>query len=96
MEHGWLITRDYTADEYSNAKGVCGPSTTHYTPGDIKHHPDAREFRLLDDDGNLMARGLYVGDDGEDIFSPLDDYAEAMWGCTQIQYKNKHGEWETI
>ena len=96
MTHGWLITRDYTADEYSNAKGVYGPSTTTYTADEIRHHPDARTFRLLDDDGNLMAKGLYVGDDSEDLFAPLDDYGEAMWGCTEIQYKNKRGEWEAI
>ena len=96
MTHGWLITRDFTADEHSNAKGVYGPSETDYTADEIRHHPDARTFRLLDDDDNLMAKGLYVGDDSEDLLAPLDDYGAAVWGCTQIQYENEYGEWETI
>ena len=94
-KHGWLITKVFDDDDQRSV-GVFGPSTTDLTPDEIKAHPDARPFRLLDDDDNLMAEGLYVGDDSEDMLSPLDDYGEGNWGCTQVQYKNEQGAWETV
>ena len=94
MRHGWLITK-VTDEEDQGSVGVFGPSATDLTPDEIKAHPDARPFRLLDDDGEVYAEGLYVGDDSEDSFAPLDDWGMPAWGCTEIQYKRGEA-WETL
>ncbi|EEF58308.1 hypothetical protein [Pedosphaera parvula] len=57
---------------------------------------EGKEFRMLDDDKNLMASGRYIGPDDETEFRPLDDFGMANWGCTMIQYRNKEGMFETI
>ena len=51
------------------------------------------KFRLLDSDGIIYAYGY---SDDNSSFDPLDDYIE-VYGCTEIQYKNKlTGVWETL
>lgn len=51
------------------------------------------KFRLLDDDGNILAYG-YSSDDSS--FLPMD-YYRGSYGCTEIQYKNeKTKEYETL
>ncbi|AII15625.1 hypothetical protein CIG1485E_a0100 (plasmid) [Campylobacter iguaniorum] len=53
------------------------------------------EFRLLDDDGEVYAKGYSDDGSSENAFAPLDDYGMPAWGCTEIQYKEK-GKWETL
>lgn len=53
------------------------------------------KFRLLDDDGEVYAHGLASDEDTEMAFEPLD-LAMGLWGCTEIQFKNKDGEWKTL
>lgn len=50
------------------------------------------KFRLLDDDGVIYAYG-YSNNDSS--FAPLDCY-EGAYGCTEIQYRNKEGVYETL
>ncbi|MHB8995142.1 MAG: hypothetical protein ACYC63_07830 [Armatimonadota bacterium] len=95
QQHGWVITRVFHADD-QRCVGVSGPSDSVFTAEHIKASPDKQQFRLLDDDGGIMAYGYYLGSDGEELFSPLEDYGRGNWGCTEIQYKDEHGKWETI
>ncbi len=53
------------------------------------------KFRLLDDDGNVYFHGKCITDFGEEAFAPLDDFG-AAYGCTDIQYRNEKGEWESL
>jgi hypothetical protein len=59
----------------------------------------AREFQLYDDDGIHYATGFIVtrpDDIGSELdFIPLEDYG-AGYGCTEIRYRNKDGEFETL
>jgi len=56
--------------------------------GKAKHH-----FKLFDDDGVLYLEGV---SGNSSSFEPLD-WAMAMYGCTEIQYKNNDtGKWETL
>lgn len=58
--------------------------------------PPLYDFRLLDDDGIVYAYGKSTDNSSEDAFEPLDCY-EYVYGCTEIQYKNKQtGVYETL
>ena len=58
--------------------------------------PPLYKFRLLDDDGTIMAYGLSTDCDTEAAFAPLDRY-EGAYGCTCIEYKNTEtGKWEEL
>jgi len=76
----WIITRDHLDGNINLSKNS---------------FPDPERFkiyfRLYDDDGTLyfegyMTRDLY--DQGEDIFSPLDDFGTPGYGCTFMMVKN--------
>lgn len=63
---------------------------------DLGSVPELYDFRLLDDDGIVYAYGKSTDDSSEDAFTPLDCY-EYVYGCTEIQYKNKQtGAYETL
>lgn len=49
-------------------------------------------FRVLDDDNTTYFWGVSSDDES---FEPLDMIGVA-YGCTQIQYKNKQGKYETL
>lgn len=58
------------------------------------------EFRLLDDDGNILFEGECEDlnkQDGDDAFAPLD-WAEADSGCTAMQFRatGSNSEWEDL
>ncbi len=58
--------------------------------------PTLYSFRLLDDDGEIYAYGKSTDNSSEAAFAPLDSY-EAVYGCTEIQYKNPvTGKYETL
>ena len=61
----WLIT--YDRIDGGESKGVRGPRASRLTRSEIRKHGKA--FRLLDDDGELYYRGLYVGPDDETLFA---------------------------
>lgn len=50
-------------------------------------------FRMLDDDGMVYFEGVTTRDHS---FCPLDDFGRPDSGCTEIQYKNVDGKWETL
>ena len=54
------------------------------------------DFRLLDDDGEIYAYGKSTDDRTMAAFAPLNKYMP-LYGCTEIQYKNKKtGKYETL
>lgn len=53
------------------------------------------KFRLLDDDKEVYYIGFSDDCDSERAFEPLDMFGAAD-GCTEIQYLNKRGKWETL
>ncbi|OQC31326.1 MAG: hypothetical protein BWX70_00941 [Verrucomicrobia bacterium ADurb.Bin070] len=92
----WTITKDYLADPNarpgtnSNAVGIVGrPCGARLTAQQIIEHPDAKRFRMLDDDGEINYEGYIVG---SDEFAPLDHFGEPNAGCTSIQVQ-ENGAW---
>ena len=77
-KYGWIIDKDY----------FDGTSTGE-TFGMEVPEGEGEEFRLYDDDNNLMAVGRIVGN--YDGFEPIDDIGEGNWGCTGIRYKGVNG-----
>lgn len=58
------------------------------------------KFRLLDDDGIIYAYGImdkdrFLYDENVEGFEPLDRYMYD-YGCTEIQYMNDDGIYETL
>lgn len=56
-------------------------------------------YRLLDDDGEIY---FYILSDAnhhegteEELFAPLDHFTSSH-GCTEIQYKDDNGKYETL
>jgi len=98
--NAWTITKDYFADPdakrgtNSNAVGMTGPHgiPTALTAKKIAEHPDAKPFRMLDDDNTLCYEGFLIGDDD---FAPLDDFGEPNAGCTRIQVL-ENGAWVEV
>lgn len=92
----WMITVDHTGDTPRNLKGhehILGD----LSPGEIRKHPEACEFRMYDDDDNLYYEGMYVGPDDHNMFSPLDDFGEPNAGCVVIEYWHKASQnWEML
>ena len=91
----WTITKDHIADPdarpgtNSNAVGIVGPRAARLTAQQIIEHPDAKRFRMLDDDGEINYEGYIVG---SDELAPLDDFGEPNAGCTSIQVQ-ENGAW---
>lgn len=92
MKTEWVITRSYPAAGDGGAVGVVGPRGAALTERQIAGHPDAKRFRLFDDDGTLYYEGFLVGDDE---FAPLDDFGEPNAGCTGEQVL-EDGEWKWL
>jgi hypothetical protein len=94
MKRGWIITRDYLAEEYgdeSDDVGLMGPRDVPYTAEELRAH--GKPFRMLDDDGILYYEGFSIP--GND-FGPLDDYGTGGAGCTEIQYRDDAGNWRRL
>lgn len=101
----WTITKDHIADpsepnpSNANAVGIVGPRSAKLTADEIIRHPQARRFRMKDDDGELYYEGVMVvtpedGDEAE--FRPLDDFGMPNAGATIIEYQNADGNWEPL
>lgn len=97
MSYSWLITVDhFDGDNDDSAVGTYGPRNSKLKADDIREDPEAIPFRMFTDDNELIYEGLYVGDDSEDQFGPLDDFGTPNFGCTRIEYKNDDGEWAQL
>ena len=53
-----------------------------------------QQFKMYDDDGILYYKGTIFGE--YDGFEPLENFGMSNAGCTDIQYKNIIGEWESL
>jgi hypothetical protein len=91
--YGWMLTFDHFDNKPSS---VAGPNAMSDEILARLKAGEGKEFRMFDDDKNLMASGRYIGPKDETEFRPLDDFGTANWGCTMIQYRNKKGKFETI
>ena len=89
----WEITKDCSGDE-PEAVGVSGGNKK-----TLERSWSLRPFRLLDGDNIVYYEGsFYCTDDesnGEEGFSPLDDYGMPNAGCTSIEYWID-GKWVTL
>jgi hypothetical protein len=101
----WTITKDFIADpaarqpSNANAVGMVGPRNAKLTAEEILRHPQARRFRMRDDDGELYYEGVMVvtPEDGEEAeFSPLSDFGSPNAGATSIEYQGPDGIWEPL
>lgn len=92
MKTEWVITRAYPAAGDDGAVGVVGPRGAALTARQIAGHPDAKRFRLFDDDDTLYYEGYLVG--GDEL-APLDDFGEPNAGCTGEQVL-EDGEWKWL
>ena len=84
----WRIDRDCLepAGSEDSAVGFGQGSTL-----ELKPYHKRKRFRLLDDDGEIY----YAGWSTSESFAPLD-WAAHYAGCTEIQYRNRNGEWEAL
>lgn len=99
----WMIVRDLFAErcEREGDENVYSYQG-HTGPGPVGEFALRRlesgqgtQFRLLDDDGEIYATGIYDGSaDDEGAFSPLE-FGAANWGATEIQYRRGR-RWETL
>lgn len=80
----WVITKW--------CKSITGDGKDWYVNKDIDKKNMPHRFRLLDDDGAVYAYGV---SDDSNSFAPLNYYM-ASYGCTEIQYRNKDGKYETL
>ena len=89
--YGWIITKDYLADEEINRQG-----RMNYTSKDICKRliiGEGVEWQTRDDDQNLVHEGRFIGDHmSEDGFAPLDQFSMPDAGATEIYYRDK-GVW---
>ena len=88
MKYGFRINRDLIG---TGSYGVTSPMTAR-TAEMLKRK--GAEFRMLDDDRAVYYHGRILGE--YDGFEPLDDFGEAMAGCTIIQYKDDQGVWADL
>jgi hypothetical protein len=87
----WVITKDTLAASspatIKSSEGLCGPRSCHLSRAEIEAHPNAKKFRLLDDDREVYVEGVMVDLSGHTSgFEPQDDYGEGALGTTIIQY----------
>lgn len=90
--YGWIVDTDHLFDAadpdgFEDEAGTMGPRLI---PFRYLHvlltDPDAgRRFRIYDGDDELYYSGRYLGPD-EELYGPLDDWAEANAGATTIEY----------
>lgn len=94
----WTITKDLLANPKAdpgtneNAVGLVGPARAALTHTEIINHPQAKKFRLLDDDDVAYYEGVLVGDDE---FAPLDDFGTPNAGCTSVEVW-EHETWVRV
>lgn len=96
---GWIITKEYDLSGES-VVGTIGPRDINEATTKALESGLGTRFRLLDDDGEVMAEGRYFGVDGDEkeAFAPLNDFGMGMWGCTMLEYwkDGKGGGWTML
>lgn len=92
--YAWVITEDN--GEVDTIVGIRGPSSCHLTKDEIVNHPEAKKFRLVDDDDIVYCHGYFVDLVGKASgFEPKDNFGEPELGCTKIQYY-EDGVWKSL
>lgn len=113
IRYCFLITHEYDYD-YDPRTGryvtTVTPQTEPWygpkeaTEDEVRLARKGQPWRVLDDDGAVMARGrMWTSDAPEDwtssdaCFAPLDDFGAGMYGCTTLQYFDKtERKWKTL
>ena len=90
MKTEWTITKDLVND--GEADGTVGPRDAKMTAGQIVNHPQAKRFRMFDDDRILYYEGSLVGGDE---FAPLYCFGGPNAGCTGIKIF-ENGKWNWL
>ena len=95
--YGWIITKDYLAEEFGSTpeEGIMGPRGI-----DPKIKADllagkGHTFYMYDDDGERYYKGRAIGKEGSEEFcyGPLGDFGGPNAGCTLIKWHG-HEEWD--
>jgi hypothetical protein len=106
--YAWVITKDHldnsSTESLTGDVGIIGPMDAFLdSKTDITKHPDAKKFRMYDDDGELYYTGYIVVEGepatefGEECFNPLNDFGTPNAGAVRIAYLNPTtGKWETL
>ncbi len=91
----WIILKDHSFDPEDGIASRVGVRSRN-----CPDQPDTkgwREFRMLDDDRNVVYSGLSSDWESENAFAPLDDFGTPDAGCTMIEYKNPNTKaWEPL
>jgi hypothetical protein len=102
----WRITKNIIdAEELEHLMGTEDqvqavlPKSSDFVEEEFANQP-TMEFRLRDDDEEVYFEGLIWKTDilnsPEDVaFAPLDHLGYG-YGCTDLQYRDKHGKWVTL
>lgn len=91
-KYGWIIDKDIIS--FGDHTGTTGPRNISPEHQEMLKNGGGKKFKMYDDDGELYYEGRIVGEYSE--FEPLDDFGMPNAGCTDIQYKNEKGEWESV
>lgn len=95
----WKITNDLLNTDKNDRLCRIGKTSSVFSEKAFEQ-AEKIQIRLLDDDGEVYFVGLAtkksILDAGEDIAFDALDWAMADAGCTELQYKNEAGEWETL
>lgn len=98
VKYGWVIDKDHLFDPNAHSdrddKGTMGPRDISPEHQEMLKKGEGKKFKMYDDDGELYYEGRIVGECNE--LEPLDDFGMPNAGCTDIQYKNKEGKWESV
>lgn len=101
MAYGWIINKDYLADQLGDDyddTGVMGPrNISEKMEADLKAGK-GYTFYMYDDDGERYYKGRAIWDaedegSEEACFGPLDDFGRPNAGCTLIKWHG-HPEWD--
>ncbi len=110
--YGWIITRDYGAEEEAGESsmpsrvGTSGPYTIDPAIQAQLRDGEGVAFLLCSDDagdgdhpdfeGRIIIDEAHDAINGEEEFGPLDDLGTPDVGSTTITYRNAAGDWIAI
>jgi hypothetical protein len=83
MNYGFIITKDCLENEDIE---VLGPSNITDDVVNRLRNGEGDKFRIYDGDKELYYTGRSIHNQGEEMFYPLDCYAEPNAGCVMIAY----------
>ncbi|MDR0826836.1 MAG: hypothetical protein LBN33_03015 [Desulfovibrio sp.] len=95
----WIITKDLISDCVPDGTSRVGVHSADYDAERFAVLPTL-PVRVLDDDGEVYYEGRAtrerILDSYEDRAFDFLDWAMADAGCTELQYKEGRGSWETL